>query len=379
MPKNAQNKIPDSDQETGLIAQEEKTPARPLMPIIIDHQEMIADFLPDHVDSEKFFLIANGILRGSKSLRECLGTKAGVAGFLGSLKQAAMDGLMPDGKREAAIVPYGGVPTYVRMYHGMMKMMRQSGEILDINTGLVCENDKFDFCRGTENYVRHKQAFTKRGKKVAAWCVIRTKDGGEYFDIMGADEIIAIKNAAKAKKGPWGNAAHEGQMWRKTILRRTSNLAPLSTDMQNSFAKEDEENYNFDHLQKPSASERLVANMAKKERGNIIDLDPSHDDDPDPDTDPGANGDRRAQEDREAEMDVAPKIELPADPAKMDGEQWETFTNSLIEDLNKRGISGKEFDQLYKPELDHMANLSVADFDRILDAMESADGGKEKK
>ena len=372
MPKNAQSQRSGSDQKNDLIAQEEKAPARPLMPIIIDHQEMISDFLPDHVDAEKFFLIANGVLRGSKSLRECLGTKAGVAGFLGSLKQAAMDGLMPDGKREAAIVPYGGVPTYVRMYHGMMKMMRQSGEILDINTGLVCENDSFDWCRGTENYVRHKQAFTKRGKKIAAWCVIRTKDGGEYFDIMGADEIIQIKNASKAKNGPWGNSAHEGQMWRKTILRRTSNLAPLSTDMQNSFAKEDEENYNFDHLQKPSASDRLIANMAKKTRGQVIDLDPSREEDPAPDEKPADD----APTDKEEKP--AERILMPADPEDMDGEQWENYTNALIEDLQKRGITGKAFDRLYKPELDHMANLSVADFDRILDAMESVDGGKKE-
>ena len=370
MPENAQKKETNSNEERGLISQTSKAPTRPMMDIIIDHQEMIADFLPDHVDAEKFFLIANGILRGSMSLRECLDTKKDVQGFLGSLKQAAMDGLMPDGKREAAIIPYSGVPTYVRMYHGMMKMMRQSGEILDINTGLVCENDKFDFCRGTENYVRHKQAFTARGKKISAWCVIRTKDGGEYFDIMGRDEIIQIKNAARAKNGPWGNAAHEGQMWRKTILRRTSNLAPLSTDMQNSFAKEDEENYNFDHLQQPSASERLVANMAKKDRGNVIDIEPSQDDDPAKDPDVAA--DMRAQEDREGEMDTAPKIDLPADPEGMSGQQWENFTNDLIKDLNKRKISGEEFNEIYKIEIDHMAKLSVADFDRVLDAMEAA-------
>lgn len=348
-----------------IISREETAPKRPLMPIIVDHQEMIKDFLPGHVDAEKFFLVANGVLRGNSYLRGCLDSKKGVAGFLGSLKQAAMDGLMPDGKREAAIVPYGGVPTYVRMYGGMLKMMRQSGVIADINTGLVCENDEFDFGRGTRNYVHHKVAFSNRGKKIAAWCVIRTKDGGEYFDIMGADEINQIKRASKAKNGPWSNAAHEGQMWRKTVLRRTAGLAPISTDMQNAFAREDEENYNFDHLQRPSAADRLKANMEAKDRGQITDIDPANYEEP---------------EDGKLKPDAPKKsVILSKDPRAMDGDEWKSYTDDLIKELSTSGMAGDDFNKIYSLELGHIANYSVENYDRVLDAMESAGQASEKE
>lgn len=364
------------NKNTELAKVEEAPTKRPLMPIIVDHQEMLADFLPDHIDHDKFFLVANGVLRGSKYLRDCLSQKKGVEGFLKSLKQAAMDGLIPDGTREAAIVPYKGVPTYVRMYGGMLKMMRQSGVVTDINTGLVCENDEFDFVRGTKNFVHHKAAFKNRGDKIAAWCVIRTKDGGEYFDIMGADEIMQIKSAVKAQNGPWGNKAHEGQMWRKTVLRRTAGLAPISTDMHNAFAREDAENYDFDHLQKPSPAARLEANMAASNRGQVIGLDP---------TDPNQTAeDATYSEEEEPQGETSPedpKWKLTENPDDMTGEKWEKYTDKLLKDLEKRGISGKAFDALYKPELDHMARLSSADFDRMLDAMQArdqADGDKKE-
>lgn len=340
---------------TDLTTTEDQRPPRPMMQIIVDHQDNIADFLPNHIDEEKFFLIANGILRGSTALRNCIKTGKGTAGFLGALKQAALDGLMPDGKIEAAIVPYGGIPTYVRMYHGMVKMMRQSGEIKDINTGLVCENDQFDFCRGTDNYVRHKQAFKDRGAKIAAWCVIRTKDGGEYFDIMGADEIIQIKNAAKAKNGPWGNKAHEGQMWRKTVLRRASKLAPISTDLQNRFAKEDDETYDFSHLQAPTEAERFLKNAKDKKKRPVIDIDPSNQD---------AAGSDEATE-------IEKKLSLPDDLDTMGEDDWDRFTADLIAEMKRLAVAQAVFESLYNDELDYMAQLSSGNYDKYLDAIEA--------
>ena len=60
-----------------------------------------------------------------------------------SIKKAAGDGLMPDG-REAALVVYGSQVQYQPMVQGLVKLARNSGEIESINSEVVYENDEFE-------------------------------------------------------------------------------------------------------------------------------------------------------------------------------------------------------------------------------------------
>ena len=350
----------DSQTKTDLAVVENKKPKK-LDPIIARAEGALSEFLPDHIDHEKFFRVANGVIKSNAYLRKMVvNNQESAEAFLMSLKECAMDGLIPDGKREAAIVPYGKFPTYVRMYGGMLKMMRQSGEVQDIQTGLVCENDPvWEFMRGTESYVRHQEALTDRGEKVACWCVIRTTNGGKYFEVMGRDDILKIKSAVKAKNGPWSNKAHEGEMWRKTVLRRAAKLAPLSTDLHNAFQAEEDRLYDFSRYQRPSAADQMMADVdaMRAEQGDFVDAEILADE-------AGDDGDAPIK-------DVSAHHEkLPADPNQMDDDDWQKYADKFIQKFKESKLSAEEFDALHKAELDAMAMHASASFDKILDVFE---------
>lgn len=376
------------------------------LPVVQSAASALVDFLPDSIDPERFLRTMNGCIKADKYLTDCLNTADGKKSLLIAFRQCAMDGLFPDGKREAAIIAFKGKATYIPMYGGLLKRMRNSGEVKDVQTGLICKNDVFDFQRGTDNYLHHKQALENRGEKIGAWALVTTTDGGEYFDVMGKDEILEIKKAVKARSGPWFNSAHEGEMWRKTALRRASKLAPLSSDVQNVFSRDDTM-YDFSQTQAQTPADRLNSHMADKAAGRsgaVIDSKPSNkrlkapekdeaDSRPsdergrDQDERPRDNGpdERDRQREREPEQkkstrkpledkpDNEPdeqtssgKVGFPCDPLEMSEDQWVQFTDDLIADYKARKIPMRDFDKLYGEELNYLADQSPQQYDRVL-------------
>ena len=59
---------------------------------------------------------------------------------------------------------------------------------------------------------------------------------------MERDEILAIKKNVQAKKGPWfsDRGAHEGEMWKKTAVRRLCKMLPMSVELVEFFVQEDD-------------------------------------------------------------------------------------------------------------------------------------------
>ena len=355
-----------------------------LHPVVQSAADQLADFLPESVDPERFLRTMNGAIKSDNYLMDCLKTADGKKSLLIAFRQCAMDGLFPDGKREAAIIAFKGRATYIPMYGGLLKRMRNSGEVKDVQTGLISKNDDFDFQRGTETYLHHKQALENRGDKIGAWALVKTTDGGEYFDVMGKDEILAIKSAVKARSGPWFNKAHEGEMWRKTALRRASKLAPLSSEVQNVFSRDDTM-YDFSATQAQTPADRLNQHMADKaagSAGNVIDgraerREPEKKVDERPDNAADQDADKPVSEKKTGRkpLDDAPKDEpkskndkvlFPQNPDDMTDKEWVEFTDALIEDYRKRNISMKAFDALYGEELNFLADKSAAQYDRIL-------------
>jgi len=360
-----------SDQKTEL-AKVDKKPK--FLPVIEKVAPSLEEFFPDHIDPEKFLRVVNGVLKSNSFLAGCLESKKGKIGFFNSMKQAAIDGLVPDGKYEAAIVPFKGVPTYVRMYGGMVKMMRQSGEIIDIQTGLVYEAElkdasHFDFSRGTNPFIHHKEMlFGDRGKMAACWAVIRTKGGGFYFEVMGREDVMKIKNGSPAKNnGPWSNKAHEGAMWRKTVLRQAAKLAPISTDLQNAFAREYDQTHDFTHLQEKTPAQRLEEKMDRKQAGKSRPLIEGNvrQDAVDEDIDD-------AEVSAENEKKGVDTIELPMSPEEMGPDDWTDYTTKILKSAEDQKMHVNLFNRTYASQLDAMAQFSSSSYNRVLDAQDAA-------
>jgi recombinational DNA repair protein RecT len=65
----------------------------------------------------------------------------------------------------------------------------------------------------------------------AAYCLIRFKDGGEKAEVMGKDEIDAIRNRSPGKNAaPWND--HYSEMSKKTAAKRAFKWVPLSPEIR---------------------------------------------------------------------------------------------------------------------------------------------------
>jgi recombination protein RecT len=160
--------------------------------------------------------------------------------FLSCLK-AARDGLLPDG-REAALVPFKDtdrgieVATYMPMVAGLLKKIRNSGDLASLSANAVYANDVFEYELGDAEKIIHKPSWRKeRGVLVGAYAIARTKDGNVYRRVLGLEDIRDIKAFSKAKKGPW-YGPFESEMWVKSAIRRLSKILPQSSDIDRYLA-----------------------------------------------------------------------------------------------------------------------------------------------
>ena len=194
-------------------------------------QRMAPEFaaaLPPQIPAEKFTRTTITAVQMQPDLLQC-----DRRSLIGACMKAAQDGLLPDG-REAALVIFrgkgGALAQYMPMIGGVLKKVRQSGELESIDAQLVRENDTFQYRPGTDLVPQHDPDwFGDRGEVIGVYAVAKTKDGGHYVEIMNRDEIEKVRAVSRAKYGPWVDWWEE--MARKTVLRRLAKRLPSSADV----------------------------------------------------------------------------------------------------------------------------------------------------
>jgi len=105
------------------------------------------------------------------------------------------------------------------------------------------DNDRFELDLGSGrppvHKLDHRLTISERGDVIGAYCVAQFIEGGAHVEWMDLEQINAIKARSpsmrgKRQAGPW--VTDEGQMQRKTVIRRAKNYWPLSVDMAQAFA-----------------------------------------------------------------------------------------------------------------------------------------------
>lgn len=165
--------------------------------------------------------------------------------LLASCMKAAQDGLLVDG-REAALVIFrtksGPAAQYMPMIGGLLKKLRNSGELASISAHVAYENDEFRYELGDDERIIHRPNLGgNRGQAIAAYAIAKTKDGATYREVMSLDQIEQVRNVSRAKdNGPWSQWWDE--MARKTVLRRLMKRLPSSADLDSVLAHDNETN-----------------------------------------------------------------------------------------------------------------------------------------
>lgn len=191
--------------------------------------------LPPQMAPEKFLRVAITAVNKNPDL-----LRADRAGLYGAFMLAAQDGLLPDG-REGAIVMYGDKPQWMPMVGGLLKKIRNSGELKSITAQEIYKNDKFRYwIDDAGEHIEHDpELFIERGELLGVYALAKTKDDGVYVEVMPKEQIDKVRSISKAKDGPaWKN--WYDQMAKKTVIRRLSKRLPMSTDAEELLRREDE-------------------------------------------------------------------------------------------------------------------------------------------
>lgn len=238
--------------------------------------------LPAHITVEKFNRTLMTSIQTNPKILECSRPSVFAA-----VMRAAQDGLLPDGK-EAAIVGYGTNAQYMPMVSGILKKVRNSGELSSITSQVVYEKDEFEYWIDENGeHLKHKPHFGGDcGAVKLTYALARTKDGAVYIEVMTEDQMDAIRNVSKSKTGPWAGPFAD-EMRRKSAIRRLSKRLPMSTDLEQ-VVKADDDLYDLEKPEEPvpepkPRSSRL-ADVVEKKTKPVVEVSPNQI----PDDDPGS-------------------------------------------------------------------------------------------
>lgn len=145
-------------------------------------------------------------------------------------------GIEPDSRR-AHLIPYGDQCSFIVDYKGIAEMLRRNRDVVSIHCDVVGANDHFEVRFGTRGILDHVPSLRDRGAPVCAYSWVKLPDGTEEYDIMGFDEIEAIRRRSKTPDdGPWKTDWPE--MAKKTVFRRHSKMLPLSPQTRDALERE---------------------------------------------------------------------------------------------------------------------------------------------
>jgi recombination protein RecT len=188
-------------------------------------------------DAKRMYLCAMNAISRNPDLLKC--SKQSLT--MGMIQCAEMR-LFPGVLGEAALVPYWNKKTgsleaqFMPQYQGLCKLAYQSGLVTRIVADVVYTNDEFDYCQGSDTFLRHKKALKNRGERVCVYCLVKMKDGGEKFEILPMEEVYT-QHRARSKSftgkypesSPW--VTDEDEMSKKTAIRMTLKTIPKSYEL----------------------------------------------------------------------------------------------------------------------------------------------------
>ena len=120
-------------------------------------------------------------------------------------------------------------------YQGYIALCHRSGDLADVDAGIVREGDVCEYQRGTKAFLHHRPNMVidpeDQDKWIFAYCVANFTNGGQSITTMTAAEIAKVRKMSRAPAGgPWDKWTD--QMWLKSVIRRGRKKWPFSVDLQ---------------------------------------------------------------------------------------------------------------------------------------------------
>ena len=196
----------------------------------------ISQVLPKHLTVERLMQIASTVLTRNPDLYQC-----DPASIVGAVLESSILGLDPTPEFGLCyFVPYNNKKTH-RLeaqfqlgYRGMITLAKRTGQISNIYSYVIHENDDYRIELGLNPQIIHIPNLTDPGKKILVYAVVVFKDGSKQFEEMTRKQVMGVKRrspGASSPYSPWNtDPDSEEQMWRKTSLKRLLKFVPLSSE-----------------------------------------------------------------------------------------------------------------------------------------------------
>jgi len=227
----------------------------------------IAKALPKDIEPDRFIRTVVTVVQMNPDL-----LYADRRSLFGSCMKAAQDGLMPDG-REAVLNIYSTkmktprgeewVPTvqYLPMVRGILKIMRNSGDVLNVDAAAVYDKDKFAFKRGDDPRIEHEPYLGAEdpGQIIAAYVIVKLANGETQREVMPRRDIEKVRGASKSgasANSPWSK--WYDQMAIKGVIKRVAKLLPQSSERLDRVIKNDNDAMDFDFNQRGTESAAIA-------------------------------------------------------------------------------------------------------------------------
>lgn len=225
---------------TGTMVKKENK-SKTIFDVIQAGAKQFATALPKHVNSERFVRIAITTIRQNPKLAKC-----SQESLLGALMVSAQLGLEPGTLGQCYLIPFenkkaGTVECQFQIgYKGLIELLRRSGQLSDIYSYTVYENDDFNIEYGLSRTLTHKPNFDERGEIKGFYAVAILKDGAKAFEYMTKDEVI--KHEEKYRKGSYKNDVWNKnfeEMAQKTVVKKLLKWLPVSVEFLEMAAKDE--------------------------------------------------------------------------------------------------------------------------------------------
>lgn len=133
------------------------------------------------------------------------------------------------------------VCTTIVGYRGLIDLARRSGNISTFDAYVVHERDVFEYRLGDDPKITHApyQGSDDPGHMIAAYAIVRLRDGGVQRLVMTTREIDRIRSKSKSGRSdysPWATDYEE--MAKKTVVRRIWKMLPVSVEALNLIERE---------------------------------------------------------------------------------------------------------------------------------------------
>lgn len=225
----------------GTTVTKKENKSKTIFDVIQAEAKQFATALPKHINSDRFVRIAITTIRQNPKLAKC-----SQESLLGALMVSAQLGLEPGTLGQCYLIPFenkkaGTVECQFQIgYKGLIELLRRSGQLSDIYSYTVYENDEFYIEYGLSRTLVHKPNFTDRGEIKGFYAVAILKDGAKAFEYMTKDEIT--KHEEKYRKGSYKNDVWNKnfeEMAQKTVVKKLLKWLPVSVEFLEMAAKDE--------------------------------------------------------------------------------------------------------------------------------------------